>query len=106
MDMEQSGWIDLRNHFGLLRVSLHSSLIGAPIPLDDFYVLVFQLEAWRNGITSVFKQEEAKTPDDSKINQQKSRIRLICLYAKCNPCLIYVHPIDKYFMSLNPNPYI
>ena len=48
--MERSGWIGQRNCFGLLCVSLHSHLIGAPIPLDYFYVLVKQLEAWRNSI--------------------------------------------------------
>ena len=34
---------------------LRSHLIGAPIPLDDFYNLVQQLEAWRISIITAFK---------------------------------------------------
>ena len=40
---------------GVLRVSLRSHLIDAPIPLDDFYVLVMQLKAWRNSNATTFK---------------------------------------------------
>ena len=53
--MERNGWIGKRNDYGLLRVSLCSHLIGAPIPSDDFYVLVQQLEAWRNSIATAIK---------------------------------------------------
>ena len=49
------------------------------------------------------QEEEAKTPDHSKINQKKPKISLTCLYAN-NPCLIQVHQIKKYSISLNPNP--
>ena len=48
-------------------------------------------------------EEEANTPDDSKINQKKQRIRLTRLHANPNPCLIYVDLIVKYSISLNPN---
>ena len=41
------------------------------------------------------QEEDAKAPDDSKINHQKSRIRLTRLYANSDPCLIQVHPIFK-----------
>ena len=114
-------------------------------PIRWLLLPCFQLEAWRNSITSAFKpaaqvigrvsgrrtisrtifnaynvapllwslikiimksQEEATTPDHSKINQQKPRIRLICLYANPNLCVIYVYLIVKYSISLNPNPYI
>ena len=51
------------------------------------------------------QEEESKTPDHSKINQLKPRIRLVCLYANYNPCLIDVHLIVKYSISLNTNPY-
>ena len=48
--------------------------------------------------------EESKTPDHSKINQLKPRIRLTRLHANSNPCLIYVQLIFKYSISLNHNP--
>ena len=49
-----------------------------------------------------FKKEEFKTPDHSKIYQLKPRIRLTRLYVYYNNhCLVYVHPIIKYSLSLN-----
>ena len=46
---------------------------------------------------------ESVTPDYSKINQLKRRNRLARLYVNSNPWLIYVYPIIKYPVSLNPN---
>ena len=71
-----------------------------PIQRQQRLVLLWSL------IKIIMKSQEegSKTPDHSKINQLNAKIRLIHLYANSNTCLIYVHPIVKYSISINPKP--
>ena len=49
------------------------------------------------------QEEEAKAPEDSKINQKKPRIRLTCLYVPHWSCVSTYSLVPMYSISLNPN---